>query len=220
MHTFFLKFILESDATFGQGDGVAGVVDAEVQHDEYGFPYLAGRTLKGLLVRECAEVLAALPDNDRWKKAAQSLFGRPGSTLEDSALLTIGNAQLPDDLRKAIALDVQKNKFSAIDVLNSLTNLRQQTAVNDEGVPKTASLRTTRVILRGTPFEAKLSFTGKPTEDDLALLSACIKAFRRAGTNSNRGLGRLKAELLNENREVVTNTHFTRFRKEVLKCMP
>jgi len=60
MMTFLLKFTLESDATFGRGDGVAGVVDSEVQHDPYGFPYLGGRALKGLLGDECANILFAL----------------------------------------------------------------------------------------------------------------------------------------------------------------
>lgn len=60
MRTYWLKFTLKSDATFGRGDGVAGMVDSEVQHDSYGLPYLGGRTIKGLLGEECASILFAL----------------------------------------------------------------------------------------------------------------------------------------------------------------
>lgn len=217
MITYFLKFVLESDATFGRGDGVAGMVDVEVQHDEWGCPYLGGRALKGLLVNECAEILAALPEatRARWEQAAQRLFGNPGSTLEDNALLSISDAQLPADLRTAIARDVQKGKIKREEVLESITALRRQTAMDETGVPEPHTLRTIRVLLRQTPFEAKLHFIEKPTEDDSALLSACVKAFRRAGTGRNRGRGRLTAELLDTSRQPVTDEHFAVFRKEV-----
>lgn len=214
MSTYTLKFILESDASFGRGDGVAGLVDTEVQHDEWGCPYLGGKALKGLLVNECAEIWAALPEGIRplWEQAAQQLFGRPGSGLEDGASLTIGDAQLPVDLRQAIARDIQRNKIRQEDVLESITALRRQTAMDETGVPKEHTLRTMRVILRDTPFEAELHFTKEPSEDDLALLAACIKAFRRAGTGRNRGRGRLRAELLDASGQAITDKYFAIFR--------
>jgi hypothetical protein len=60
MTRYILKIKLESEAAFGRGDGVAGLVDAEVQHDDYGFPFLHGRTIKGLLVQECADIRTSL----------------------------------------------------------------------------------------------------------------------------------------------------------------
>lgn len=214
MRTYFLRFVLKSDATFGRGDGVAGLVDTEVQHDEYGCPYLGGRALKGLLVNECADLLAALLDviQPRWEKAAQRLFGSPGSTLEDNAFLSISDAQLSSDLRAAIAQDVRRKTVKREEVLESLTALRRQTAIDENGVAKASSLRTMRVILRETPFEAALHFTEEPTDDDLALLAACIKAFRRAGTGLTRGRGRLTAELLDGSRQPITKEFFAKFR--------
>lgn len=219
MSTFFLKFILESDATFGRGDGMAGVVDVEVQHDKYGCPYLNGRALKGLLVSECAEILAVLSEMTRirWERAAQRLFGNPGSRLQDDALLAIGDAQLPTDLRAAIAQDVEKERLKREEVLELFTALRRQTAIDESGMPTPHTLRTMRVILRGTPFEAELNFLEEPTRDDLALLSACVKAFRRAGTGLNRGRGRLIAELLNVSRQSITDQYFAEFCQEVNK---
>jgi CRISPR/Cas system CSM-associated protein Csm3 (group 7 of RAMP superfamily) len=214
MSTYFLSLKLESDATFGRGDGVAGIVDTEVQHDEYGCPYLGGRALKGLLVNECADILGALPEavQSRWKISAQRLFGSPGSTLEDSALLSVGDAQLPSDLRAATAQDIKRKLIKREEVLESLTALRRQTAIDESGVAERGSLRTIRVILRETPFEAALHFTEEPTDDDLALLAACIKAFRRAGTGITRGRGRLTAALLNASRKQITDEYFAKFR--------
>ena len=109
MITYWLTFKLKSDATFGRGDGVAGVVDAEVQHDDYGLPYLSGKTLKGLLGAECAEILFGLrqakPDQlADWKAAAEKLFGSPGSAAE-SGLMRVGDARLPRSLRSVIAAE-------------------------------------------------------------------------------------------------------------------
>jgi CRISPR/Cas system CSM-associated protein Csm3 (group 7 of RAMP superfamily) len=220
MNTYILRFVLESDATFGRGDGLAGVVDVEVQHDEWGCPFLGGRALKGLLVSECAEILAALPDavKPRWQAAAQRLFGSPGSGQQDNALVSIGDARLPDDLRAAIRQDIEKENGSLKpqEVLESITALRRQTAIDETGVPLEHTLRTVRVILRGTPFEACLNFSASPSQDDLALLAACVKAFRRAGTGRNRGRGRLKAELLDSSGRPITDEHFKVFREGVL----
>lgn len=87
MNALLLKFTLKSDATFGRGDGVAGLVDEEVQHDECGLPFLNGRTLKGLLAAECAEILAVFvqvqpTQTQEWERAAVWLFGKGGSDTE------------------------------------------------------------------------------------------------------------------------------------------
>ena len=220
MATYLLRFVLESDATFGRGDGLAGVVDIEVQHDEYGCPFLGGRSLKGLLVNECADILAAVADNQkkRWCRAAQRIFGCPGSSLADSALMSVGDARLPQDLLAAIKQDIEdrNSTLKPEQVLESLTALRRQTAMDETGVPLDHTLRTIRVILRGTPFEASLDFAAEPSADDLALLAACIKAFRRAGTARNRGRGRLTAELFDHCGRQVTEQYFKMFRQVVL----
>jgi hypothetical protein len=73
------------------------------------------------------------------------------------------------------------------------------------------------VILRETPFESKLLFSKSPSDRDLALLAACIKAFRRAGTGRNRGKGEISAKLYDESDKNVTESLFNRFQEEVLK---
>ncbi|MGH2768963.1 MAG: RAMP superfamily CRISPR-associated protein, partial [Actinomycetota bacterium] len=47
--TSYIEVGLLSDATFSFGEGAAGEVDVEIAHDEYGLPFLPGRTLRGLL---------------------------------------------------------------------------------------------------------------------------------------------------------------------------
>ncbi len=226
MTDMWLSFVLKSDATFGRGEGVAGLVDEEVEHDAYGMPYLRGRTLKGLLVEECANLLHALKQQaparyPQWPAAAGSLFGSPGSLAGSGAVMRVGDARLPADLRQTIICQAQQdpaeqNYLSRVDVLAALTAIRRQTAMDEKtGRPQDGSLRAMRVILRKTPFEARLQFSRPATELELALLSACTLALRRAGSGRNRGRGRLKARLLGRERQDITSTHFKQFQQEV-----
>ena len=222
METYQLRIRLVSDATFGRGDGLVGLVDQEVEHDECGLPFLRGRTLKGLLVEECANILYALEKQNPalardYSKTAEKLFGRPGSSLDAHALLRVGDACLPEDLRQAIRSEVGRGNLSRLDVLESLTDVRRQTAMDETGVPDEHSLRAARVILRGTPLVANLGFLASPKDADLALLAACVKAFRRAGTARNRGRGRLTATLWDSEGQDVTNQEFGHFEQEVIR---
>lgn len=219
MTTYWLKFTLYSDATFGRGDGVAGFVDTEIQHDGSGLPYLNGRTLRGLLNYECADILFALEQQEKmgqWEKAAQHLFGNPGSAAADLSAMRVGEARLPQDLRQAVEVAVNNETLKPHQVLASLTAIRRQTAIDESsGAPDDNSLRTERVILRQTSFEAELCFAGEPSQVDLALLAACVKAFRRAGSGRNRGRGKLAACLCDANGNDITPTHFEYFAREV-----
>jgi hypothetical protein len=199
---------LESDATFGRGDGVAGLVDAEVEHDPQGFPFIRGRVLKGLLVEEWTNLLFALSRQKSHavgplRTSAARLFGRPGSTLDDDALMHVGPAQLPDELREAVAAEQGGGspRLTPDDVLESLTAIRRQTAVEEStGAPAVGTLRSMRVVLRGTLFVSRICFDCDPNPDDMALLTACVMSLRRGGTGRNRGRGRLTADLHDEHR--------------------
>ncbi|MEZ4726045.1 MAG: RAMP superfamily CRISPR-associated protein [Caldilineaceae bacterium] len=223
MSIYRLQIDLLSDTTFGRGDGVAGVVDTEVQHDEYGCPYLAGRTLKGLLREECVNLLYALDQAGKaeyWWEPARRLFGEPGSTHATRALLHISDAKLPDDLRNVLAYAVQTGALSRQQVLESLTAIRRQTAVDVRSeAPRQETLRALRVIVRQTTFHALLALedvlTAKERTSDLALLSACDKALRLAGTGRNRGVGEIRVRLQDEAGQDVTDHYFHTFSKEV-----
>lgn len=230
MSIYTLKIQLLSDTTFGRGDGVAGLVDQEVEHDRYGFPYLRGRTLKGLLSEECDNLIAVLPNDSQrqhWQKVANWLFGIPGSTLDSQAKIHIGDACLPNDLRQAIAaqLDLEQEKkqknssyepnLTATDILESLTTIRRQTAIDPEdGAPAKHSLRSVRVILRELPFESKLFFENELNEnsaddwDMLALLAVGTLALRRIGSGRNRGRGHVQCSLHHSTSEITQDINY------------
>jgi hypothetical protein len=221
MRRLQLHLCLESDATFGRGEGLAGLVDEEIEYDvATGLPFVRGRTLKGLLVEECANVLFALqvagsPVPPMLKSAAERLFGRPSSGLEGAALVHFGPALLPQQLREAVRSEIMRDTLKPAVVLEALTTIRRQTAVNEEiGASATGSLRSMRVVLRETSFWAWLDFANDPTKDDLALLAACVLSVRRGGIGRNRGRGRLNLRLLDEQGDNVTLIpHFEHFKQ-------
>ena len=224
MTLYQLKIKLLSDTTFGRGDGVAGLIDQEVEHDPYGFPYLRGRTLKGLLSEECDNLITVLPDNVRqhWEKVACGLFGNPGSTIGTMASVHVGDACLPDDLRQAVAYQIQDGTLTKTEVLDSLTTVRRQTAIEPDGTPDKGSLRSFRVVLRQLNFTADLNFEAERIEVEgelvdidemLSLLAVGALALRHLGSGRNRGRGHVYCELCDAQGQVITERYLDYFGK-------
>lgn len=195
--SYTLELELLSDTTPGRGEGVAGLVDAEVQHDELGLPVISGRALKGLLVNECAVILHALGQTHggEWHDAARALFGERGETDDFTAGLSIGPATVAPDLIAQLRGEREEKRPAPEKILSTLTAIRRQTRMNEYGAPDDQTLRATRVIMRGLTFYAPLLFEQEPTDQQRALLAACVLAVRRLGTGRNRGKGRVKVRV-------------------------
>lgn len=208
MSLYQFQIELLSDTTFGRGDGVAGLVDQEIEYDRYGLPYLRGRTLKGLLSEECDNLISQLSDQatqNYWGQVACQLFGKAGSGLDAIAKIHFGDACLPNDLCTAVAYEVEAEHFTRAEILDSLTTIRRQTAISTKtGVADEGSLRSLRVALRELKFTADLlldsnfSDSEVPINDLLTLLSVSAAALRYVGSGRNRGRGHVICTLLNQ----------------------
>ncbi|MEM9758086.1 MAG: RAMP superfamily CRISPR-associated protein [Pseudomonadota bacterium] len=198
-----LDVTLRSDALFGASHGIAGAADVEAELEtDTSLPFLRGRTLKGLLVEACADLLYAAraaqsPGLDRLQEAARFLFGRPGSDYAARGRLRVGAARLPASLRDAVreALQNTTRQITRTDVVEALTTLRRQTALDASGAPVKESLRSARLVTRGLTLEARLRFASRPSADALTLLAACARTVHRGGTNRTRGMGRIHLQL-------------------------
>ncbi|CBN58548.1 conserved hypothetical protein [Kamptonema sp. PCC 6506] len=121
--------------------------------------------------------------------------------------MQVGDACLPEDLRQAVAYQLKRldNKLMRVDILESLTTIRRQTAIDSKtGVADETTLRSARVVLRELEFTANLSFEVQPGRDALTLLSVGTLALRRLGSNRNRGLGHIEGQLLNPDDQNIT----------------
>lgn len=217
MPIYRLKIKLLSDTTFGRGDGVAGLIDQEVEHDPFGFPYLRGRTLKGLLSEEGDNLIAMLTNHKQdWETVACKLFGTLGSTIGTMGTVHVGDACLPEDLRQAVGFQIKDESLTKTEVLDSLTTIRRQTSIDPQsGTPDEGSLRSFRVVLRDLCFTADLIFEKMPSDEMLSLLAVGALALRRLGSGRNRGRGHVQCTLHDADGNDITDHYANYFGKEI-----
>ena len=215
MPIYQLKIKLLSDTTFGRGDGVAGLIDQEVEHDPFGFPYLRGRTLKGLLSEEGDNLIAMLTNHrPSWERVACDLFGTLGSTIGTMGAVHVGDACLPEDLRQAVAFQIKDETLTKTEVLDSLTTIRRQTSIDPQsGTADEGSLRSFRVVLRDRCFTADLIFEKMPSDEMLSLVAVGSLALRRLGSGRNRGRGHVQCTLHDADGNDITHHYANYFAK-------
>lgn len=180
------------------GSGQADVnVDAEIVHDEFGFPYFPGKRFKGLLYESALEVvemfelsrLAAVKSS-----TLEKIFHRKS---ESNVQLVVPNfyirprAEYENFCAEWKYLQWKYPEiFTAFDVLNEFTSLRYQTRLTD-GVAAKGSLRNLRVLDAGLEFFGEVTLLNADKEI-VNLLALAIKNLTAAGTKRNRGFGRIK----------------------------
>lgn len=192
----FLRIELLSDATFGRGEGTAGVVDTDVERDELGMPFIGGKTVRGLLRDSWLSMSPHFPSLEH---AAERMLGR-SQALDESCRLRIGDAVLPAAVRATVRRAARRavHPLAPGIILDGFTSIRYQTAEDREtGAPDVTTLRSSRVVLRGFAFEAGLSWLNgyQPTADDVRLLALCALATRHGGLLRNRGRGHIRVTL-------------------------
>jgi hypothetical protein len=189
-----IQIELLSDATFSRGERTAGVVDIEVEHDDYGLPFLGGKTLRGLLRDTWLSMQNYFPD---LRESAIRVFGQPAD-LEESVILRIGDAVIDDKVRKwIVAAQMSKpDTLTPSVILTALTDIRHQTSEDRAtGAPEHATLRSSRVIIRGLKLIAPLTWLKKPLDNDIQCLALSLLGTRHAGLARNRGRGHIRASL-------------------------
>ncbi len=185
---------LLSETCFGRGEGTAGEVDVEVEHDRYGLPFLGGKTLRGLLRDAWITMQERFPELG---DAARRVFG-PHADTGELAILRVGDAQIESGARQWFhtAVERELHPLAPDQVLRSLTAIRTQTAEDRQsGAPERTTLRTTRVLLRDLHLHAPLCWLAPPTDLDRRCLALAALATRHAGLGRNRGRGFVRVTL-------------------------
>lgn len=191
-----IKIELMSDLCAGSGYSYAGIIDSDAFYDEYGFPWIPARRLKGCM-REAAELVCP--------EAVEALFGKTGDTGTKGIILgnayMEGHREIEEEL-KAIREQKREEAFylSPQNVLNMYTCIRAQTRINqDTGVAEENTLRYTRVVGQYDPLKDRspLCFYAEVEFDqaDQQNIERIMKAVRNLGMNRNRGLGSVRCRL-------------------------
>lgn len=204
MEKYRIRVELLTDAIFGDGTAVPGVVDSDVLHDEMGFPYMKGKTLKGK-IREEFEYLCGFGTG--WEQTMcpedgeclEKLFGKPDSDIDGK--LYFSHLQLDEPLRKFFIGMMQEsqgteNAIDSEDILESLTSIRSYTAIDyTNGVAKRGSLRRVRMINSGLVFYAEVQSMEKLSAKEEALLGSSVSLLRYLGSLETRGKGQVECRL-------------------------
>ncbi|KAA5805722.1 RAMP superfamily CRISPR-associated protein [Thermoanaerobacterium thermosaccharolyticum] len=193
-----IKIDLLSYTLIGSGEG-AGIIDSDVILDDFGFPYIPSRRIKGVLKESAKEVCDILGLNDY--KIVNSIFGNDGFS---EGKLHVGNLYINDYKEIKEEIENLKNYKNSIykDFVNSLkitsyyTVIRQQTSIEeDSGIAKKGSLRTFRVLKPGLKFEGELYEINPLTKNEKAILYLAAFNLKRIGTSRNRGFGNIRCSI-------------------------
>jgi hypothetical protein len=186
MGSMHYKITFYSDWHCGSGLSSGVGVNERVIRDQDGFPFISGRTMKGLL-REAAETIGTcLRGREEWDEFIHTCFGRGTGKGESgrqdppraSGTCFFRNAELHEDVMCYI-----KAKPAAKALLFRQITF---TAVNPGGTAKDNSLRKAEVTV---PLELFGVIDGcdKNCEEKMKM---CMRFVKRIGANRNRGFGR------------------------------
>ena len=219
MKTYTLQITLESNALIGSGEGYGAIIDADVIFDDIGIPYIPAKRIKGCLRDAAFEVCAmldkaeiksfldlSLDNSSNQFKIISDNFGKQGQ--QSPAPLYFTNLMIDDYNRNKewleYLLSEHANIISKDSIRSFFTELRQQTAIDDNGVAREHSLRTIRTLKKGITFKGDLHCHAENQTAEQLLAFAC-RNLKYMGTKRNRGFGKIKCELLDVQIDSILN---------------
>lgn len=173
------KIVLLSEWHIGSGLGAGAETDAEMLKDNFGMPYMPGKTIKGLL-KDAFMDIADVNDKEITEKDILAVFGNfeesQNKSIPRQAYFT--NATLKkDEYQELVENKLQPYLFKHF----------ASTAIDENGIADDKSLRVTEVCM-------PLTLEGEIEVDDdyKTKIELASKWVRHIGVNRNRGLGRCK----------------------------
>jgi len=174
-----IKYQVEFFTDWNCSNGLTGNADIDISaiRDKDGFPYIPGKTIKGLL-RDAAKTL------NMEEESVKEIFGsekkKAGDKSEDEnrqGMAFFSNAELKNDIKAAL----NKNEANKKSLFREIAS----TAIGPDGIAKEKSLRKIEVVIPLTLF-GEIECEEKYRET----LIDCMSFVKRLGLNRNRGLGR------------------------------
>jgi len=194
-----IQIELLSDLCSHSGDTYNSYIDTDIVYDDYGFPYIPAKRIKGCIREACLELEEfGLISN----KDIVELFGNEGKKSSsfwlDNAYL-LNYREMISDLHKADAPALANQQK----VLRLFTYTRTQTAIDLEtGVADQNTLRTMRVAKKGLIFEANLTFKEKCPDVQREILEEAVRMVKHMGVARTRGMGLVELKLMKQDTPV------------------
>lgn len=209
MEKYTLKIELLSDTIFSGGEAIASVSDIDVLYDEYKIPYYKGKSIKGNL-RETIDIVIENQKTYNDEKAkennkiATKLFGKKFTNKgneeyrddQSQGILKFENASISQKAKDVLKYLVDTKKITSEELIDSMTDIRYATKINREtGTSEDHSLRSMRVLNKGSVFYADIYTEEKLNDNELGLLVCGVQGLRHLGTLRSRGKGEVKCDL-------------------------
>lgn len=198
---------LVSDTLSGAGEGFGATIDTDIQYDKSGIPFISSKRIKGALKNSLVDLLKIQSVKNKLniqneKSIVNKCFGHTGAAFSSPFQFSDFFVEEYDSIKNWV--EYLSNNYESIisseKVLSSLTNIRQQTTIDDNGVAAKHSLRTSRVVNKGLKFNSYILFDDT-NQDYVKYLALACSYLRKIGLKRNRGLGEIKCSLFNENDE-------------------
>lgn len=199
MDKYNIEIELKSETILGSGESVPGSVDLEVLYDDYGLPYLKGKTLKGRL-REEAENITRLDNKTFNKKDIDELFGYEDKNEFNKIIFF--DATVSENIKNAI----NDSTIGKEDIFNALTDTRIFTSIGKDGVALDNTLRQIRVINKGLILNAKINVVSELSEKEEILLALSVASLKHIGLMCNRGKGNVVCVLYKNGKEILNDS--------------
>lgn len=189
-----IRMELKSDALPGSGEGLAGIIDADINYDDFGIPYIPAKRLKGIL-RESAQELVNC--NILHLEKFNTIFGGQGTQWGTELKISDGRLENYSHYQRLFDfISYEENPttvFNKETALEQFTYFRSQTAI-ENGIADKNSLRTSRVLKKGLIFyfDIELPNNTSGCKDDFEKI---CKVTRRFGLKRTRGLGEIQLDL-------------------------
>lgn len=174
------------------GSGLSGAanVDSGV-HKDNGFPFIPGKTLKGLL-REGAETIMEF-GNKNWKDFIQDVFGlQPKKKKKE-------NSDAVEDYNRLAAKSFFSNAYlsnelikNSKDIQSYFYDTKASTAINERGIAEDSSLRQIEVTIPVSLYATIEDFPKEYLEE----MKQTMQWIKRMGHQRNRGLGRCQFSII------------------------
>lgn len=214
MKTLIMEVELLTPCLAGSGTGFGSLIDTDIVFDEMGIPFIPAKRIKGCLRDSATEICEYferaginyldLSKDGKDYRIITKTFGRPGE--EEPADIYFSNLYIDEYKKVSEWLDYLQNTYSSIinreSVFNYFTELREHTAIDeDRGTAKEHSLRTIRVIKKGSRFKSTIDVLNDSPEV-LELLYYGAKNLRHMGTKRTRGFGYVRCKLFEDKKEL------------------
>ncbi len=183
MADLYYKIDLFSDWHTGSGLASGSDVDLLVIKDKYHFPFIPGKTLKGLLKDAAKDLFDA---GVLEKKVIKEIFGEEANDYKHSVMgnTYFSNGELTRNLKKQLQgkTGLLYRKISS-------------TAIEKNGQAEKHSLRRIEVTV---PIILFAKIENIPNGVHIKALIKCMKMIKRLGAWRNRGFGRCTFSIVQE----------------------